>query len=124
MKCLRRLWSDDAGFIVSAELVLVATILVIGMIVGLVMVRNQVVQELVDVSQALGNLNQTYAFGGIFKAGKALTGGASYWDVADFCQQTAMQHPNQPAGGIVITANGTYMVGAVDAEKGTVSNDF
>ena len=44
MKMFRKLWKDEAGFIVSAELVLVATMLVIGMIVGLTVVRNQVVQ--------------------------------------------------------------------------------
>ena len=32
---LKRLWNDEGGAIISAELVLVATILVIGMIVGL-----------------------------------------------------------------------------------------
>jgi len=123
MKCFRRLWNDDAGFIVSAELVLVATILVIGMIVGLVMVRNQVVQELVDISQAIGNLNQSYAFGGIYKLCAAQTGGSAYTDVADFCQQLHQQCPGSFAGGITITANGTYWTGTVDAEKGAVSND-
>ena len=39
MKVLTQLWRDDLGFIISAELVLVATILVIGMIVGLVSLR-------------------------------------------------------------------------------------
>ena len=34
MKFLRRLWAGEAGFIVSAELVLVATILVLGAILA------------------------------------------------------------------------------------------
>ena len=34
MKLLRRLWTDEAGFVVSTELVLVATVLVIGLLVG------------------------------------------------------------------------------------------
>ena len=50
MKLLRKVWADEAGFIISAELVLVATILVIGLIVGMVSLRNQVVEELVDVA--------------------------------------------------------------------------
>ena len=33
---LKKLWNDEVGVILSAELVLIATILVIGMIVGLV----------------------------------------------------------------------------------------
>jgi hypothetical protein len=36
--------------VVSAELALVATILVIGMVVGLTSIREQVVQELADVA--------------------------------------------------------------------------
>jgi len=126
MKHFRRLWDDDAGFVVSAELVLVATIVVIGMVVGLVFVRNQVVQELVDVAQAIGNMNQSYAFGGIYALGKAVVGGAAYVDVADFCQQTTEQVPFAPAGGIVIPTNGTdyaTFIYFVNGEKGTVVND-
>jgi hypothetical protein len=103
---LRRLWNDEAGFIISAELVLVATIVVIGMIVGLVVVRNQVVQELVDVGQAIGQLSQSYAFGGVFGGpGKAFTDGAFYTDVRDFCQAPwGTQNPGHEPGGISIQA--------------------
>ncbi len=86
MKLLHSLWADDAGFVVSAELVLVATILVIGMIVGLVVIRNQVVQELVDVGQAIGSISQSYAFSGTKKTGVGWTDGSGYVDKTDFCQ--------------------------------------
>ena len=96
---IRRLWNDEAGFVISAELVLVATILVIGMIVGLVVIRNQVVQELVDVGEAIGAMSQTYAFGGIYKVDCALTDG-SYWsDQKDFCQSGNPGNPNAETGG-------------------------
>jgi hypothetical protein len=109
METCRRLWSDEAGFIVSAELVLVSTILVIGMIVGLVSVRNQVVQELVDVGQAVGSLSQSYAYGGINKWWMAFTDGAYYVDKVDFCQ-AERQEPGFEPGGICIIAN--YPAGA------------
>ena len=86
MKVLQTLWADEAGFIISAELVLVATILVIGMIVGLVVIRNQVVQELVDVGQAIGSLSQSYAFAGTKKLGVGWSDGSGYHDKTDFCQ--------------------------------------
>ena len=41
-----RLWRDEAGFVVSTELVLIATILVIGLITGLVTVRDAVAEEI------------------------------------------------------------------------------
>ena len=89
---LRALLRDEAGFIISAELVLVATILVIGMIVGLSELQHAVVQELNDVGDAIGNLNQSYAFSGFLAvknqggAGvKAYTRGSSFVDQADEC---------------------------------------
>ena len=96
---LRKLWNDEAGFIISAELVLVATIVVIGLIVGLVMVRNQVVQELVDVGQAIGSLSQTYAYAGTKKCEVGLTDGSFYLDKADFCQ-VQWQTPGSEPGGL------------------------
>ncbi len=65
MKVFRRLWRDEAGFIISTELVLIATILVIGMIVGLTSLRNQVVLELTDLGQAIGSVNSSYGFDGL-----------------------------------------------------------
>lgn len=71
---MRQLLNDEAGFVVSAELILVATLLVIGLIVGLSEVQHAVVSELNDVGDAIGNLNQSYAYTG-FSAQKSLGGG-------------------------------------------------
>ena len=100
MKLFRSLWADDAGFVISAELVLVATITVIGLIVGLTVLRNQVVQELVDVAQSIGSLSQTYAYAGTFKCGVAMTDGSYYTDKTDFCQSA--QASGQEPGGISV----------------------
>ncbi len=83
---MMKLWNDEAGFIVSAELVLIATILVLGMIVGLVSVRDQVVQELGDIALAIGFINQSYSFSGITGHTSSTTGS---WmdDSTDFCDE-------------------------------------
>ncbi|MBX3441892.1 MAG: hypothetical protein KF774_05755 [Planctomyces sp.] len=87
---LNRLLQDEAGFIVSAELVLVATILVIGLVVGLSEIQHAVVQELNDVADAVGSLNQSYCFSG-FSADKCGSkcgswfAGSAFTDVADDC---------------------------------------
>lgn len=89
---LRTLLNDEAGFIVSAELVLVATILVIGMIVGLSEVQHAVVQELGDVADAIGEVNQSYSYTG-FSAqksdnankDKSYTTGSRFNDQTDDC---------------------------------------
>jgi Flp pilus assembly pilin Flp len=61
---LRNFWNDENGFIVSSELVLIATICVIGLIVGLVEIQFALVGELNDVSDAIGSLNQSFSFAG------------------------------------------------------------
>ena len=127
MQWVRNLWNDDAGFVISAELVLVSTILVIGMVVGMVEVRNQVVAELIDVAQAIGSLSQSYAFGGISKCGVAFTDGSAYIDVADFCQSPCPQVPfsNHIGGGIIIDDNhGLASMPPLDHEVGAVINEY
>jgi Flp pilus assembly pilin Flp len=85
---MKRLWNDEVGAVVSAELVLVLTILVIGMIVGLAAVRDAVVTELADVAQAIANIDQTYSYPSI--AGHhSFTGGGIFVDLQDFCDGAA-----------------------------------
>jgi hypothetical protein len=85
---MMKLWNDEAGFVVSAELVLIATILVLGMIVGLVSVRDQVVQELGDVALAFARINQSYSFSGITGHTSA-TRGSMLVDQYDYCDQAS-----------------------------------
>ncbi|MCP4782165.1 MAG: hypothetical protein GY903_20770 [Fuerstiella sp.] len=87
---LKNLWNDESGVILSAEIVLVATILVLGMIVGLVNLQVAVVHELADLSNAFGNLDQSYNTSSLHttKSGgkyKAITMGARYRDGGDEC---------------------------------------
>lgn len=77
-----QLINEEAGFIVSAELVLVATIAVLSMIVGLSEVAFNVNQELEDVGSAIGNLNQTYQFNGV-AGNKGQSAGSVFWDMRD-----------------------------------------
>jgi len=84
------LWNDESGVILSAEIVLIGTILVLGMIVGLVELQCAIVAELSDISSAIGNLDQSYMVSGMASAKgngrwKARTYGASYSDRADTC---------------------------------------
>lgn len=81
---LAHLLQDEAGFIVSAELVMIATILVLGMIVGLAEVSNNINQELEDVGSAFGRINQTFSVQG-FYGHKGFISGSSFGDKLDFC---------------------------------------
>ena len=81
---LNRLWNDQAGFVVSAELVLIATILVIGLIVGWATVRDQVLQELGDVAAAISQFNQSYSWSAVTGHTSSVAG-TYFDDTADFC---------------------------------------
>lgn len=81
---------DEGGFIVSAELVLVATICVIGLVVGLSEVQHAINAELNDVGNAIGKLNQGFFFSGFHKRDfggvvHALTFGSFFVDTTDDC---------------------------------------
>ena len=86
MRVLQRLWQDDAGFIVSAELILVATVLVIGLLVGLNAVRNSMINELADVAAAIDSVNQSYVVQGV-TGHAAATSGSQFSDASDFCDE-------------------------------------
>lgn len=85
MTLCMKLWSDDNGFVVSSELILVATLLVIGMVTGLSTVRDQVVQELGDVADAISEINNSYSFSGV-SAHAGSTAGTVFSDENDFCE--------------------------------------
>ena len=60
MHVCKRFWNDECGATLSAELTLITTLVVIGMIVGLATLRNSVVQEFGDTAMGIGVLNQSY----------------------------------------------------------------
>jgi hypothetical protein len=83
---LKNFWNDDNGFIVSAELILVSTILVIGLIVGLIEVQSAVIHELNDVGEAIGSINQSYSYAGTMTTKgphTIATAGSIYGDRSD-----------------------------------------
>ncbi len=77
-------WNDDAGFIVSAELILIATIAVLSLIVGLSEVAFGVNQELEDIGSAIGAMNQTYCYNGV-SGHKGSAAGSAFHDQRDIC---------------------------------------
>jgi hypothetical protein len=86
-------WNDQTGFVLTAELVLISTLLVLGLIVGLTSVQAALVGELGDVGDAIGSLNQSYYAEGFvsrkafhYDGGvKSFTAGSAYRDLQDEC---------------------------------------
>ena len=86
MNLLHRLNQDEYGFVVSAELVLVGTILVLGMLVGLTELSFGVNKELEDVGSAVGSINQTYYYT-MASGHKGEVVGSTFLDFQDECDR-------------------------------------
>ena len=84
MALKKKLRNRQGGFIVSAELALITTILVIGLIVGMVAVRDALVAELHDIAEGIGELDQSFTFNGINNSdGASQTEGTVFIDEVD-----------------------------------------
>jgi hypothetical protein len=64
MRTWIRLWRDQRGEASAMAVILLYAVLVIGAIVGLVVLRDQIVQEFGDLAVALESLDQSYTIGG------------------------------------------------------------
>ena len=84
LNLINALKNDEAGFIVSAELVLVSTIAVLGLVVGLSEVSLNINNELEDVGSAFSSVQQTFNTS-CTHGHKGSTHGSSFCDTADFC---------------------------------------
>jgi len=62
---LRCLLEDEDGFVVSSELMLMSSLVVLGLLVGLESARSAVTAELSDVVGSMQDLNQSFSVDGI-----------------------------------------------------------
>ena len=89
---LRTLLLDETGFLISAELILIFTLMFCGVAVGMAVVRDSLVQEFGDVAEAIGSLNQSYQYNTISAPSSGTTvafhascGGSGFADQQDDC---------------------------------------
>ena len=84
MGVVRRLWSEEAGFIISTEAIIILTMLICAAVVGWQSIREAVVAELADIGAAIAALDQSYSFSG-FTGHSASCSGSFFSDNRDFC---------------------------------------
>jgi Flp pilus assembly pilin Flp len=80
-----QLLNDENGFLMSAELILLASILVLGLVVGLTEVSFAINNELEDVASAFSSMNQSYSASGSHSQGKGRRSGSRFNDERDNC---------------------------------------
>lgn len=92
-KLVSELVNNESGLILSAEMVLVLTICVLGVIVGLVQVQTAIVTELQDVALAFSGMNQSFQTPAFFGCRKwwgrtSWTAGSGFIDFYEGCVGT------------------------------------
>ncbi|MDA1163626.1 MAG: branched-chain amino acid aminotransferase [Planctomycetota bacterium] len=80
-----RLLNDENGFLMSAELILLGTIVVLGLVVGLSEVSFAINNELEDVASAFSSINQSYSANGDYSKNKGRRSGSRFNDESDDC---------------------------------------
>ena len=114
---------QSKGFVLTAELILLVTILILGSVIGMVSMRDSLNAEMDDVSEAIGALDQGYEFDGIVNDQATATIAGSTWDDAiDALAGDGVGFAFTAAGANEATVNGGAYAGAVDAgDSGTVT---
>ena len=80
-----QLLNDENGFLMSAELILLASILVLGLVVGLSEVSFAINNELEDVASAFSSMNQSYSANDSHSRDKGRRSGSRFSDERDNC---------------------------------------
>jgi len=98
---------NQKGFIVSIELIFLATILVIGLLAGWVMIRDTTLGELQDVANAIGSVNQSYTYNGTSETDPlgiefTNTAGSSFFDTVDTSDQQIIFVGEPPTPEILV----------------------
>jgi hypothetical protein len=118
---MKKLWMDEGGAVLSAELILVMTLLLAATAVGISTLRNALVTELADVAAAIGSLNQSYTVGGITGHHSGASAQA-YSDAQDACDnQVACAQAGTNSQCVAICTTGSH--GEEGAINDNVPND-
>lgn len=86
-KKLRLFILEDGAFIVSSEVLLLATVAVLGLLVGIQNIRNVIFHEFEDLVETFGFLDQSYNYLGITRGDPlnsgSTTSGGLFEDTSD-----------------------------------------
>lgn len=113
MSVLSRLWSEDAGFVISTEAIIILTMLICATVVAWQSVREAIVSELADIGEAIAALDQSYSFSG-FQGHSASCSGSFFNDERDFCDSATCVGVDGAFGRCIV------LTGAIKETNGIV----
>jgi hypothetical protein len=71
---LQKLWKDDGGAVLAIEFILFVVILLFGLIVGYVALRNAIVSEMSGVADAITDLSICFSYSGLTNCESSVCG--------------------------------------------------
>ena len=108
-----KLWRDESGTVLTTEVVLLTTLLIIGIVVGAKSYRDSLVTEWADYAQALANIDQSYNVPDI--EGTVSFPGSHFVDQRDFGDEGPANHgPNVDSSNGDLFGAGTAVIYAVE----------
>lgn len=112
MKCIcTALLADEAGFILSAELVLIATVAVLGLTAVMVGVRDSIGGEMADLAHSFRKIDQSYGYSSM-RGCRTRTGYTSFTAGSGYLDSTL--HPDGSEQDFTIE---DHVVGTTSFEK-------
>jgi hypothetical protein len=100
---MRKFWSDDAGFVLSSELLFYFVIVVLAAAYGFQYLRLALVSEFAEAANNLIQLDNSLSFAGITDAANPCVGTLNGYNVSDF---QGVFDPNSQIGApTIISAN-------------------
>ncbi len=121
---LAQLVEDETGAIISAEFIIIATIVILALVTGWNAVSATMVAELADIATAMGSLDQSFGYGSInaesLNGSHAHCSGSGYNDSGNTIQITTTANTIAGGGGTTLIPNGPNLI----ISGGDINVDF
>lgn len=101
--CFQRFLRDESGLVVTAELIMIITIAVISLTAGWSAVSTMLAEELEDVANSVGSLDQSFSYNGILAPGHARCSGSGFYDSRSFVNVSATSNVQSSVAGQTFT---------------------
>ncbi len=107
--CFQRFLRDESGLVVTAELIMIITIAVISLTAGWGAVSAMLAEELEDVANSVGSLDQSYNYRGISAPGHASCSGSGFNDSRNSVNVSTSSNFNAQSNLDVSVAGGGFV---------------
>lgn len=101
--CFTRFLRDESGLVITAELIMIITIAVISLAAGWGAVASMLAEELEDVANSVGSLDQSYSYNGIVAPGHASCSGGGFNDSTNLVNVSTDSNFNASVAGLDFT---------------------